>query len=211
MLLSSLFRSCLLRIAVGLLVLLVINAFALVSAANWLHVKNEAVDADAAIVLAGDPSRAFYAADIFMSGYVRHIYISRAERLNSFRLLDDLGVSFPRREEIYRQVLLKKGVPEKAITIVGSKSISTVDEALVIKTLFSETPETLLVITSPYHIRRVQMIFRDVLPGIEFTVLATPYESFPEKWWRDQAAARNILLELAKIIFYRSGGRFHSG
>lgn len=204
-------RRCLLLLTGALSFLVATSVVVLTFAADWLHVKNVPVDADAAIVLAGDPSRAFYAADIFNQGHVQHIYISKAVRLNSFRLLDDLGVFYPRQEEIYRQVLLKKGVPDEVISLVGSESISTADEALVVQKSLPDEVESLLVITSPYHIRRVEMIFNDALPGITITVLATPYEEFPDQWWKDQNAARNVLLELSKIIFYQLGGRFHSG
>jgi hypothetical protein len=39
-------------------------------------------------------------------------------------------------------------------------------------------------------------------------IVPTPYDPFPARWWTDQDAARNVLLELAKIAFYRLGGRF---
>ncbi len=208
--LNASWRRCLLVSLGALSVPAVIGLVAVIFAASWLHVENPPVNADAAFVLAGDPSRAFYAADIFGQGYVRHIYVSKAVRLNTFRLLDELGVPFPRQEDIYRQVLVKKGVPADAISLVGNASISTVDESLVAKEELSGKVRSLLVITSPYHVRRAEMVFRDNLPGMNVVVISTPYEEFPDVWWQDQNAARNVLLELTKIVFYQLGGRFHS-
>jgi hypothetical protein len=54
------------------------------------------------------------------------------------------------------------------------------------------------------------MVFRDKMKGCRFRVLATPYEPFPTKWWTDQDAARNVILEVAKILFYKFGGRFRN-
>jgi hypothetical protein len=41
-------------------------------------------------------------------------------------------------------------------------------------------------------------------------VVATPYEPFPREWWKDQDAARHVVLELSKIAFYLLGGQFSS-
>ena len=43
---------------------------------------------------------------------------------------------------------------------------------------------------------------------VTFVVCATPYESFPDDWWHSQDAAREVLLEWAKLAFYLVGGRF---
>ena len=39
----------------------------------------------------------------------------------------------------------------------------------------------------------------------------TPYESFPDAWWRSQDAPRELLLEWSKVPFYLLGGRYGSG
>jgi hypothetical protein len=52
------------------------------------------------------------------------------------------------------------------------------------------------------------MIFADALPGADIRMIATGYDPFPAAWWKDRDAARNVLLELAKITFYRLGGRY---
>ncbi len=51
------------------------------------------------------------------------------------------------------------------------------------------------------------LLLNDLLPEMKVTVLSTPYEEFPDQWWKGQNAARNVLLELSKIIFYQLGGR----
>ena len=201
-------KRCISLFAVGMLLLCMLVAAVLFMFANWLHVKNQPVKMDVAVVLAGDPSRAFCAADLFNSKLVRQIYISRPVRMESFRLLDDLGVDYPLHENIYREVLLKKGVSSDAIFMFGQHSLSTFEEALAVREAFYGKDVSLMVITSPYHVRRSEMIFRDVLPGMDITVLPTTYESFAEQWWLDQNSARNVLLELAKIVFYQLGGSY---
>ena len=177
--------------------------------AEWLSVADQAQKADAILVLGGSYSRSFQAADLYRQGYAGKVYISVPVREDQYRLLDEAGIAFPREEEIVRQVLLKKGVPASAIAFFGKDSVSTAAEAQAARALFGKSAPKLLVVTSPYHLRRTRMIFTDALPGADIRVIPTSYDPFPQSWWKDQSAARNVLLELPKIAFYRLGGRFY--
>ena len=95
-----------------------------------------------------------------------------------------------------------------SIDFFGEASLSTFDEAIALQHRFAGRSPRLLVVTSPYHVRRARMVLVDALPNAILTVCATPYEEFPEHWWISQDAARDLLLELAKLAFYIAGGRF---
>lgn len=198
----------------GLFLLIVLIAAAIGAAAglnyatDWLGTGDRPQKADAILVLGGSFTRPFQAADLYRQGLARKIYISVPAREDQHRLLDEAGIAFPREEEIVRQVLLKKGVPASAIEYFGKASVSTAAEAQAARVLFAGGAPRLLVVTSPYHLRRTKMIFADALPAADIRVIATSYDPFPQAWWKDQNAARNVLLELAKITFYQLGGRF---
>ena len=177
-------------------------------AADWLRVGDQPQKSDAIVVLGGSFTRPFQAADLYRQGVARKVYVSVPAREAQYRLLDEAGVVFPREEEIVRQVLLKKGVPAGAIEFFGKDSISTAAEAQAVRALFAKGAPRLLVVTSPYHVRRARMAFTDALPAADIRVIASGYDPFPQSWWRDQNAARNVQLELAKITFYQLGGRF---
>jgi len=176
--------------------------------AAWLSVADQAQKADAILVLAGGYSRPFQAADLYRQSYAGKIYVSVPAREDQFRLLDEAGIAFPREEEVVRQVLLKKGVPAGAIEYFGKASLSTAAEAQAARALFATGAPKLLIVTSPYHLRRTRMTFADALPAADIRVIATSYDPFPTSWWKNQGAARNVLLELAKIAYYQLGGRF---
>lgn len=161
-------------------------------------------------MLGGEPLRAFYAADLYRMGYAGHVYVSRPRVSRTIRMLEEIGVPFPHEEELYRQILEKKGVPERNIHIFGKSSMSTVEEAEVLHSLFSGPKCQLLVVTSPHHVRRAEMIFDDIMEDCQMTVTATPYESFKEKWWTDKDTAINLITEMSKILFYKLGGNFRS-
>jgi uncharacterized SAM-binding protein YcdF (DUF218 family) len=198
----------------GLFLLVVFFAAATGSAvglgyvAEWLSVGDQARKADAILVLGGGYSRPFEAADLYRRGYASKVYVSVPAREDQYRLLDQAGIAFPREEDVVRYVLLKKGVPADAIEYLGKDSVSTAAEAQAARALFAKGTPILLIVTSPYHLRRARMTFADALPGADIRVIATSYDPFPLAWWKDQSAARNVLLELAKIIFYQLGGRF---
>ena len=176
--------------------------------ADWLRLADRPQKADAILVLGGSFTRPFQAAELYRQGLARKIYISVVAREEQLRLLDVEGVPYPREEVIVRQVLLKKGVPASAIEYFGKDSISTADEAQAARALFAQRTPTLLVVSSAYHLRRARIIFSDALPAADIRMIATSYDPFPSSWWKDQSAARNVLLELAKISFYQLGGRY---
>lgn len=175
---------------------------------DWLSAGDPAQKADAILVLGGSYSRPFQAAEFYRQGLARKIYVSVPAREDQHRLLDEAGIAFPREEEIVREVLLKNGVPASAIEYLGKASVSTAAEAQAARALFAKGTPRLLVVSSPYHLRRTRMIFTDALPAADIRVIATSYDPFPQAWWKDQSAARNVLLELAKIGYYQLGGRF---
>lgn len=176
----------------------------------WLQVKHKPVHSDAIIILAGGSLRAFYAADLFLEGYAPKVYISKAIHSRSSEMLKELEIYIPNEEEIYRQVLQKKGVPDEAIFTFGDSSLSTVEEAEAIKLTLGGQNKRLLVVTSPTHVRRSQMIFDDILLKSETIVIGTPYGFHSNKWWENKHLAVNVFLETVKILFYEFGFRFYS-
>ena len=201
-------KKCGLFLLVVLFVAAIGSAVGLSYVANWLSVGDQPQKADAILVLGGSFTRPFQAADLYRQGLARKVYVSVPAREEQYRLLDAAGIAFPREEEIVRQVLQKKGVPADAIEFFGKDSISTAAEAQAARALFAKGTPRLLVVTSPYHLRRARMTFSDALPAADIRVIATGYDPFPQSWWQDRSAARNVLLELAKITFYKLGGHY---
>ncbi len=176
----------------------------------WLVVNEEPAKADAIVVLGGNFSRPLHAADLYDKGYARVIYVGRPKPHEQTANLEKLGVHLVRHEERYKEILLKKRVPEKAISFFGNGHISTVEEAESLKKVLGDRPVRLLLVTSPYHTRRAKAIFGDVLPNAEIRMVATPYESFTQRWWTERDSAISVVLETAQTLFYHLGGAFRS-
>ncbi len=179
------------------------------SAGYWLSKDDDLVESEIIIVLAGEPERALYAADLYLRGYGYKVFVSRPVIRRSSRILDSLGINLPSTEDINRQVLLRSGVPGKNIRIFGKGSVSTFEEAKAINQIIDTNIRRILVVTSPFHVKRARMIFQDIVTNYEIRVIGTPYIPFPKHWWTNQESAINVVLEVSKILFYWAGGRFY--
>lgn len=202
-------------------VLLVLAAFAILlaaggafvhGAARWLNNPDAPARVDAILVLAGSYQRPIHAGDLYRQGFAPLVLVSVPANDPAAVPLAALGVKLVPKEETYEQTLRAKGVPADRIQRLGTKSLSTVDEAFELRKRYAGKPAKVLVVTSPFHVRRARMIFTDALEGsgIAVAVLATPQEPFPDHWWTSQDAARDVLLEWTKILFYLGGGRFRA-
>jgi uncharacterized SAM-binding protein YcdF (DUF218 family) len=182
-------------------------------AGYWLQAGDE-VDlskkSDAIVVLGGSYFRPLYAAELYEKGVAPVIYVSRPIERKDRELLKSVGVNLPLQEEVFGRLLKKKGVPGDVIRFFGDSVISTAQEAQALKSEIGNERKTLVLVTSPYHVRRAKMVFEDVLPECKVLAMGTPYEVFPKRWWSTRQSALKTVNETVKIIFYMLGGQFES-
>lgn len=205
-------KRCLLVVAIIHLLLLTLVVSFLAGAAAWLRVPEAPTQADVIVVLAGSVERAFYAADLYRQGFAPLVLVSKPVREGGQRMLDEVGIALPAEEDVNIQVLQRKGVPLEHVRVIGAGSRSTFEEALAVREAIAGKRLRVMVVTSPYHVRRTGMIFRKLLGDVpaELRIVGNTYEQFPDKWWNDQDAARNVVLESAKLLYYLLGGAFLS-
>lgn len=190
----------------------VLGAAGLLLAGYWLAADDEPRKADAIVVLAGDYSRPLYAADLYLEGYAPLVYFADPPLQDKDLLLRRAGVPMPRQAEVFRRLLIGKGVPGEDIRIYGRDVASTAEEAEALARALGGGPVRILLVTSPYHVRRAKLIVKRALPNAAVTALGTPYEDFPKNWWADRKASINVVLECSKFLYYLVGGRFrHDG
>ena len=210
---------CILLFALTAAVLSVCAAAAFVAfVPGWLAAAEVPEKADAIVVLTGAPERVLYAADLFREGYAARVLLSRAAPDRHTPLLARFGLQAMPEEEAGLRILTMSGVPARQIEILGAGSKSTLEEMESLRA-HVHGPARLLVVTSPLHVRRAGMIARSVLhaSGLETIFVATPYERIPARWWTDQEAAPDVLLEVTgvvlevtKIAFYLFGGAYRA-
>jgi uncharacterized SAM-binding protein YcdF (DUF218 family) len=186
---------------------------ALLTAGYWLVPAPAPLrPADAIVVLAGGYERSLHAADLYHQGLAPRIWVSHPARERGPRWLEQFGIVLPREEEIHQRLLRFRKVAPAHVELFGTGSLSTAEEALALRRRAGANPQRLIIVTSPTHVRRASLIIGNALRGqhVELQVVATPYERFDALWWRDQASARAVVLELAKLVHYYLGGRYLS-
>ncbi|SME89850.1 YdcF family protein [Desulfovibrio gilichinskyi] len=180
-----------------------------------LHRVDNLEKADAIVVLGGQYFRPIYAADLYNEGYAPLVLVSKPVAYDEVKAIRRLGIPRKLQWEIYREILLKKGVPESNIKYFGGKNMSTIDEAEQLKKELTEHKlptdiKKIILVTSPLHTGRAGKIFRDALPDKDFIVVGDPYEPVLKKWWTNFHTAPYIILEATKNVFYYLGGAFRS-
>jgi len=73
-----------------------------------------------------------------------------------------------------KRYLIEKGVPERDF-LDFALSENTVDDAVKIKKIITKSENARLsIISSEYHLERVQLIFREILKGFDFRCIGVP-------------------------------------
>jgi uncharacterized SAM-binding protein YcdF (DUF218 family) len=201
--------TCLKRCALGLLAVLVVVAGAAAllvrQAPRWLAASDAPDKADAIIVLGSEVTRAMTGASLYRQGFARIVYLTVPWREPRYVALETEKIRWPWFDDVARILLRNRGVPDDAIRLLGNDLLSTVAEAREAARVLGPRAGTLLVVTSPYHVHRARKVFSDHLPAARILVVASGEEPLPARWWTDQESARNVLLELAKLVFYKLG------
>ncbi len=174
-------------------VLLALAALFIDDPARWLVLHDTPTEADAALVLAGDPDyeRTRTAVRLVATGQVRLLVLTGGE--------PGPGDS----AESLRRVALALGVPAERIQM-EQVSHSTHEAMLAVRPIIEkETIRSLVVVTSPYHLRRATWAARRALGSLRITGCpARPSSWSPDGWWQTRRGRRIVLGEYAKLAYY---------
>ena len=161
------------------------------NAGRFLDYSQQPRQADAIIVLSGGGGRVQEAARLYEQGYARYMVFSNATE----------GGDPPRRGNM-RETALALGVPDEAI-LTEREADSTLDNAaFTLPIMQSAGLKSAIVVSSDFHMRRVQYLFereyRD--SGITLTYIGSDSGYRPDGWWKDPYSRRTTVREYAKFI-----------
>lgn len=176
------------------------------AAGRYLVEVDEPTAADAIVVLTGSyPDRILEAAALYREGWAPHLVLCREPENSGFRKLRSLGVQVPRFFELNRMIAEQLGVPPQAITVLERPAGSTFSEAeLVVSDALRRGYRTLIIVTSKYHARRAKRIYEAIADG-RLRIIMRPArddEFSPERWWRDRASTRRVVIEYQKLLTF---------
>ena len=176
-------------------------------AGEWLVKKDESLHADAMVILMGSvPDRILQAVDLYNNGVADKVLIVEGS-MSGFRELKERGANFISGVEQVRNAAVDLGITAESIFMLKGNAKSTQEEALVVRKYLSENPsiDTLLLVSSSFHMRRAYMIFKSALRREEDPVyiLSSPstYTDFDaKKWWKSKEGIETVLLEYIKLM-----------
>lgn len=176
-------------------------------AGTWLVKEKVPPHADALVLLMGNfTDRVLQTADLYGSGIADRVIIAE-ESMGGYQGLIDRGVKIISHTTQAVSSLVALGVPADSITVLPGDARSTLDEAVIVRQYLGANPEidTIVLVSSPYHLRRASMIFDRAfedagLPVFTGTSGSGAYTDFDAtRWWRTKEDIQHVLTEMVKI------------
>ena len=198
----------------ALLILLLALAFPHLG--TFLVQEDDLRPADAIVVLmGGSPERELEAADLYHAGLADQLLMVEFTSHRNL-LLDSFNIDMPRGLSNTVSVLNQLRVPTESITILPGDISSTRGEAIAIRQYLETagettvrakdlSPQRIIIVSSPPHMRRARLIFRRELRkldhDVELILRPSNYSDFQANgWYRHRESARAVVLEYLKIV-----------
>ncbi|MGH7365105.1 MAG: YdcF family protein [Candidatus Rokuibacteriota bacterium] len=190
---------------VGLVALGVLVHRPLLRAAGQALVVNEPRErTDAIVVVAGrTPTREEAAAALFREGWAPRVLVSRQRVPPRVQRLLDMGIRPLAFQGESVLALEKYGVPRAAIvTLDEPVEITETELRAVAATARSRGWRRLTLVTTPFHARRVQLIWKRETGGaIEGRLAVTPDDcAAGDPWWRRRRCSEAVLHEYLGLL-----------
>jgi uncharacterized SAM-binding protein YcdF (DUF218 family) len=179
----------------GGIILLLVGLFLahkpiLLGIGSFLVVGDDLKPADLIHVLGGGFDRLDYGLQLYEQGYGQRIFITGG---------DDAIV--------YRAYALANGAEAEHILPAESWAVNTYEEALELKQFLDRdsSVRSVIVVSSPYHMRRAQWTFQDVLGdqvALQFAPVPFEMAHHQQQWWMDAGSRKIVRGEYFKLLLY---------
>jgi len=175
--------------------------------ASGLVVEDKLQNSDAVVVLGGTaPSRVMEAIDLYNSGYVSSIIITRGGLPEGADYLRSKNIIYPEEADLNKMIANKLGIGAKNLILLPGRVYSTKEEAEFIKEYaIKKGYKSIIVTTSKSHSKRAEIIFSRVFKytGIKLIIRPTKYDSFdPRNLNINKNHWKNVVLEYQKLFYY---------
>ncbi len=166
----------------------------------YLSPSDNLTQADAIVVVSGDNDRIKHAIDLYKQGYAPKVILSGAasDGFTSNALVMHIEAS-------------AAGIPNESV-IMEEKATNTFENALYTKEIVtSQGMDDIILVTSPYHQRRVYETFKSVFrrSGVRLQNSPSVYSNWkPNNWWQSERGLYLTQSETAKILWAIISGNY---
>jgi len=142
--------------------------------------------------------RADTAAEIYKKGIASKILVCKSGISEDLLIL---GMNLY-DGDLQKMELVKQGVLQKDIILKDRLTTSSYEDILCLKEFLNKHPEirNVIIVTSPYHKRRVYYIARKVLKNKNFWVVSRDYNC--SEWYKRKKDVLWVWNELLKLAYY---------
>jgi len=186
------------------ILLLGLAVAALLRAGTWLVREDPPQKAQIVVVLSGGlPERALAAAQEFKASGASAVWLTRPRQPGA--AMQELRLPYAGEDQYSRMVLIERGVPAAAIRTLNPAINNTADE---LKAVFEELKahpgETVVIVTSKAHTRRVRAVWNVISDGNhrrDLLLRAAPEDPFDaQHWWRSSNDALSVVREYLGLL-----------
>lgn len=178
--------------------MLIFHSFFLSLSGEFLVKSDKLNKADLIIVLGGERGeRVRFGKHLYNEGYADKMLLSGGPIIH-----------FPGGKKItwaseMKEYAIRLGIPAKAI-ILQEKSHTTFGDATYSYQLLKDTlPNSIILVTSPYHSKRAFSIFKKVFVDVNvYSVPVTNSWFKPNSWWKSKKARHQVLREYFALLLY---------
>jgi uncharacterized SAM-binding protein YcdF (DUF218 family) len=118
-----------------------------------------------------------------------------------------MGIEYPSNHDVSVQVLRRLGVPDEAVVTLERPVRNTVEELTQAFGFIGAGTEPAIAITSPYHTRRVSLVWQRVVGGRRpLLVVPARSEPFdPDAWWGSREQTLAVVREYLGLVAFAAG------
>jgi uncharacterized SAM-binding protein YcdF (DUF218 family) len=170
----------------------------LLGVGKFLIVRDELQPAHLIHVLGGDVERIDYGIELHKQGYGKILFTGgRVE-------LPLVNTTYSRLAREYAE---SKGVRAEDILPDESTATSTFEEVLELQKILRHDAslQSIIIVSSPYHLRRARWIFKKGLDKrVTLQFAPVPFEKSRQKqrWWTEELSLQAVVNEYLKMPFY---------
>jgi uncharacterized SAM-binding protein YcdF (DUF218 family) len=207
---SSLRRTFFRTLLIVGLITLALVVYGALNVGRFLTKEDSIHKADVIAVLAGTQlDRPLEAIDLYKAGYAPSIVLTHETPERALGVVARRGVTLLVKADEARDAMIKLGVPESAIILPARIHDNTAQEAQTLHELARQRGwHRIIVVTSPYHLRRAGFAIRRELKGtgVAVEMRGTRYEpANPARWWTSREDVRWVIDEVSKLVAYELG------
>lgn len=168
---------------------------------NFLIREDELEQVDAIYILGGaSQERSAEGRRLFKEGYSQKLICTGEHASEDLKLLDTVLTE----AEITKSYLLKGGVPEKNVSILKSGTSTREEAELILKDAKGKY-NSVMILSSKFHLRRVKRVFNQKFEGsgIKIIYRGAPAKDYNEsEWWKYEKGLLMVNNEYIKWWYY---------